>query len=187
MTFQETSLSGVMLVRFSPKTDERGYFMRIWDMNLAESYGLVSAWVQESVSFSKHKNTLRGLHFQSEPFMETKFITVLRGVIMDVVVDIRPDSPTFGKWESFVLEEDIPSALYIPRGFAHGFKTQSDDCQMLYKMDTPYNSMHESGIIWCDRNLDINWDITDPIISKRDSEFQTFKEYVKNISRTEMV
>jgi dTDP-4-dehydrorhamnose 3,5-epimerase len=181
MRIEKTALSGVFLMQYEPHNDTRGFFMRIWDSEIAKKSDLVTQWSQESVSFSKRSNTVRGLHYQREPQAETKLVAILKGKILDVVVDIRPTSSTLGTWFSTILDEESPSALYIPKGFAHGFRTLTDNCLILYKMDVPYNPEFESGILWNDHDLNIAWGVRNPIISDRDSSFCPFRTYLESV------
>lgn len=156
--------------------------MRLWDKNWKFATG-ESQWDQDSVSFSRLKGTLRGLHFQYKPREQAKYVVLLEGRIMDIAVDLRLNSSTFGKWFACEMEASMPRALFIPPGFAHGFVTRSDNCLILYKMDAPYDPNLESGIVWDDPDLNIDWGITDPIISDRDRSFGTFSLVSQEINR----
>jgi dTDP-4-dehydrorhamnose 3,5-epimerase len=182
MIIKEGKLKGVFEINLEPHQDERGFFMRTYDDKIFDKYGINQKWVHENHSKSLKKGIIRGLHFQFPPFCETKLIRVVRGAIFDVFVDLRKDSSTFGKWDSIELSADNNKCLFIPKGFAHGFCTLTDFCDVLYKHDNYYNSEFESGIIWDDKEIDIKWPIQNPILSARDQSFKTFKEFVMKYS-----
>jgi len=173
------SLSGIYEISFTSHQDHRGSFTRLYDQGVFENYGLHRHWVQENRSYTKQKGTIRGLHFQFPPFAETKMIRVSKGAIWDVFVDLRKESPTFAKWGSCQLTEDNDKMLYISQGFAHGFCTLTDDCEVIYKVDNFYSPALEGGILWNDRDLRIDWPITTPILSRKDGEALSLKEFIK--------
>lgn len=176
MIIKPHKLTGVFVINLDPLTDQRGYFMRTYDQPTLAASGLHQEWVQENQSRTKSKGTIRGLHFQLPPYSETKLIYVTRGAIFDVFVDLRLSSPTLGQWGSIELQEDQPTLLYIPKGFAHGFCTLTDNCEIMYKVDNYYSPAHESGIVWNDETLRINWPITNPILSAKDRALPRLKE-----------
>lgn len=180
MKILERKIKGVFEIQLVPNLDERGFFMRTYDMSMFSELGLANPWVQENHSYSIKKNTLRGLHFQLPPFAETKMIRVTNGIIKDYFVDLRYDSKTFGQWDSVELSRDNFNAVIIPKGIAHGFLTITDHVDMLYHHDNFYNKESESGIIWNDETIAIEWNIVDPIISERDKNFMTFKQFKYN-------
>ena len=161
MLITPTALNPVMLVELSPRGDDRGYFMRTYDEEIFFRHGLQTRWVQENQSLSVVAGTLRGLHFQRGSAAETKFVRVLRGRIWDVAVDIREGSPTFGQYVGEELSAANNLALYIPRGFAHGFFTLESDCLVAYKVDNVYSAADEGGLRWNDPALSIPWPIGD--------------------------
>ncbi len=177
MEFKELKLKGAFEISSQPKSDGRGFFMRTYDLKEFSGSGLHKSWVQENQSLSKKKGTIRGLHFQLPPFSETKLIRCVRGSIFDVLVDLREDSETFGGWTGMEISEHNFKSLLIPRGFAHGFCTLTDECEVQYKVDNYYTPSSECGIIWNDPELNINWPVHDPIISTKDSGLMTFKAY----------
>jgi len=181
MEIIERKLKGVFEIRLFPHYDERGFFMRTLDVDTLTAAGLNHRWVQENHSSSKKKNTIRGLHFQLPPFDETKLIRCVKGSVLDVFVDIRPKSETFGKWGSIKLSDKNNKMVCIPRGFAHGFLTLEDNCDVLYKVDNYYSPNHERGLIWNDSNLNINWNTSGPIISKKDKMNMTFQNYIDSM------
>ncbi len=161
MLIKPTALDPVLLVELSPRGDERGYFMRTYDEEIFSRQGLQTRWVQENQSLSAIAGTLRGLHFQRGAGAETKFVRVLRGRIWDIAVDIREGSPTFGRHVAAELSAANNHALYIPRGFAHGFLTLESDCLVAYKVDNFYSPSDEGGLRWNDPALGIPWPIGD--------------------------
>jgi dTDP-4-dehydrorhamnose 3,5-epimerase len=177
MIIKPYSIPGIYEITLSPYTDHRGDFTRIYDQRIYKNLGLDRNWVQENHSFSLQKGTIRGLHFQFPPYTETKLIRVTKGAIFDVFVDLRRDSPTFGEWGSIELTEDNYKMIYITRGFAHGFCSLSDECEVVYKVDNYYSPTFEGGIIWRDETLRIDWPVSKPIISDKDNKLQTLKEF----------
>ena len=180
MRIIEKELKGLFEIELNPFEDYRGFFMRTYDSNIFIQYGLNREWVQENHSSSAQKGTLRGLHFLNMPHTDAKLIRCVRGEIFDVVVDIRKNSATYGKWISIILSEKNKKSLFIPRGFAHGFCTLSENCDIIYKHDNFYNSEFDSGILWNDLDLNIEWPVRNPILSDRDISLQTFSEFTKN-------
>lgn len=151
--------------------------MRTYDDNIFAEYGIKREWVQENHSRSLQKGIIRGLHFQFPPFSETKLIRAVRGEVLDVFVDLRKGSPTFGLWDSITLSEENHVCAYIPRGFAHGFCTLTDFSEVVYKVDNYYSPKHEGGILWNDKDLEIAWPEKNPVLSEKDSKNMTFKEF----------
>ena len=179
MIINETEFDGVLEIISSPLEDSRGYFARTFDKKIFKENGLDFDWLQENKSYSLKSGTIRGLHFQFPPFSETKLISVSKGKILDVVLDLRSTSVTFGMHYSTYLSDSNNKALIVPRGFAHGFCTLKDNTEVLYKVDNFYNSKNECGILWNDSSLEINWPVTDPIISDKDTKLFTFEKFVK--------
>jgi len=140
--------------------------MRTFDVNSFKKINISRDWVQENSSFTLKKHTIRGLHMQLPPSSETKLIRCTQGKILDVYVDLRKRSKSFGKWGSIILNES--NMIYIPRGFAHGFCTLQNNCCVFYKVDNFYNSSKECGIIWNDKKLNIKWPTDNPILSEKD-------------------
>ncbi|GIP55047.1 dTDP-4-dehydrorhamnose 3,5-epimerase [Paenibacillus vini] len=170
-------LQGAYEITLLPNNDHRGHFTRIYDQQIFKDHGLDWDWVQENRSFSPKKGTLRGMHLQHGPYAETKLIRVCRGAIYDVFVDLRPGSPTYGHWDSILLTEENNKMIYIGKGFAHGFCTLEEDCEIIYKVDRPYAPQHEGGVIWNDESLRITWPILKPVISDKDSRLPTLEEF----------
>ncbi len=178
MTIKELQIKGVFEITLSPKYDNRGFFMRTYDEITFNKFGIHKAWVQENHSKSDIKGIVRGLHFQEPPFAETKLIRCIRGSIFDVVVDVRKDSETLGNWVSVELSEENMKMLLVPRGFAHGFCTLTDNCEVIYKVDNFYSPEHERGVLWNDPDLDISWPVSDPVLSEKDKKNSILSEYL---------
>lgn len=179
MIIQPGKLQGIYDITISPNYDHRGYFARLYDQQIMMAHGLHRNWVQENRSFSSGKGTIRGLHFQWAPHAETKLIWVSRGAILDVFVDVRQDSPTFGCYDSRQLTEDNGQMVYIPPGFAHGFCTLMDNCEVVYKVDNTYSPAHEGGLLWNDPNLQIPWPVDQPVMSEKDQKLPTLEQLKK--------
>lgn len=173
MEVRKTSIEG--LIELFPKvfSDERGFFLETYSQKAFANAGLNMHFVQDNQSFSK-KGVVRGLHFQNEPFAQGKLVRVITGKALDVVVDIRPESPTFGKWQSFVLDASLNNMVYVPEGFAHGFSVL-EDCIFSYKVTNVYDKASESGLLWNDSDLAIDWQVKNPIVSEKDQQLATFK------------
>lgn len=177
MEISKLDIEGVFKIDLQPKNDSRGYFMRTFDSAIFESFGAHHVWVQENQSFTKIKHTIRGLHFQFPPFSETKLIRVLTGRILDVFVDCRSKSKTFGQFGRVVLDENVPACLLLPKGIAHGFCSLTDNVLLSYKVDAPYSASHDAGIRWNDPDLKIDWMIEKPVeISEKDAKLPLFKD-----------
>jgi dTDP-4-dehydrorhamnose 3,5-epimerase len=174
MTFHETKIPGVFEINLERKSDERGFFARSWCQKEFEDRGLNSKIVQCSVSFNARKGTLRGVHYQAVPYAETKIVRCTRGGIYDVVVDLRPQSPTFKHWIAVVLTETKRNMVYVPEGCAHGFLTLEDETEVLYQMSEVYNSESARGIRWDDPAFRIVWPARVEVISERDRTYSDF-------------
>jgi dTDP-4-dehydrorhamnose 3,5-epimerase len=179
MEIKERSIKGVFEIVLKPSIDNRGFFMRTFDSEIFEKAGFGYKWVQENQSRSEKKNTIRGLHFQFPPFTECKLVRCIRGTVLDVFVDLRKGSDSFGKWDSIELSEENKKMILIPRGFAHGFRALTDICELLYKVDNFYAKEQESGIIWNDPDLKIDWSIKNPILSEKDKHNMTVREFIE--------
>jgi dTDP-4-dehydrorhamnose 3,5-epimerase len=167
MRFRETSLPGVIVIEPEPIADERGFFVRILSADLLREAGIDnSTFVQENQSRSRRR-TIRGLHLRAAPG-EAKMVRCSHGEIFDVVVDVRPSSPTFGRWERFILDDRRHLQLYIPPGFAHGFQALSDIADVCYRHDQVYDPALDVAVAWNDPEIGIGWPLRDPIMSERD-------------------
>jgi len=181
MQIRETSIEG--LVEIFPRVfkDDRGLFFESYNEGSFEKMGLPTNFVQDNQSFSI-KGVVRGLHFQKAPFAQGKLVRVISGRVLDVAVDIRPESPTFGKYELFELRSDINNMAYVPEGFAHGF-VALEDSVFSYKCTNVYNKESESGILWNDPELGIDWGVENPIVSEKDIILPTFRELFGKIKK----
>lgn len=173
----EQSLQGIKLLRPKVFHDERGFFKESYRKSLYESVGIDCEFVQDNHSFSK-KGTIRGMHFQRRPG-QAKLVSVLEGEIFDVIVDIRSNSATFGKWEGVHLCSKHHDQLFVPVGFAHGFCVLSNTAHVLYKVSTVYDPLEERGFCFDDPDIGIQWPVSDPLVSLRDKEAPSFKEALK--------
>jgi dTDP-4-dehydrorhamnose 3,5-epimerase len=179
MKFIQQQIKDVFEIKLNPIEDFRGFFMRTFDEKLFEENNLKCNWVQENHSLSIQKGTLRGMHFQFPPFSETKLIRAIKGEVLDVFVDLRLDSFSFGKWGSILLSDKMKNMVLIPRGFAHGYCTLSENTEVIYKVDNIYSPKYESGIKWDDPEIGIDWQIEKPIVSVKDSNQPSFEEFKK--------
>lgn len=169
MNIEQTFIEDLVILTPSVFEDERGYFFEAYNKMKLADLGIQIDFVQDNQSFSK-KGTLRGLHYQNPPFAQTKLVRVLQGEIVDVAVDMRKDSPTFGQHFSIVLSSGNQKQLFIPQGFAHGFSVLSETATVLYKIDQYYNKQSEGGIRYDDPTLNIDWgmDLKEAIVSEKD-------------------
>ncbi len=177
MKFTKTKIEGVIIIEPKVFGDERGYFFESFNQKeFEENIGKIN-FIQDNESKSK-KGVLRGLHFQKPPFEQAKLVRCIKGKILDVAVDIRKNSKTFGEHISIELSEENKKQLFIPRGFAHGFAVLSEDAIFAYKVDNIYKPDYESGIIWNDKDLNINWQLNENevILSEKDKKLPTFEE-----------
>lgn len=177
MEKQETNLKDAYLLKPRVFEDERGFFMEPYSQKKLSNLGFENDWVLDCHSMSVTKGVLRGLHFQKPPYTQAKLVRVTKGAVYDVIVDLRKDSPTFGKWEGFELRADNHLMLYVPRGFAHGFVTLEDYAEFQYKCDNHYTPESEGGLMWNDSDLKIYWPVENPILSDKDKKHPTFKEF----------
>jgi dTDP-4-dehydrorhamnose 3,5-epimerase len=169
MRFTPLPLAGAMLVEIERREDERGSFGRVWCAEEFAAHGIEETWRQSNVSCNRRAGTLRGMHYQAEPYGEAKLVRCTRGAAYDVLVDVRPDSPTFQHWTAIELTSDNDRQVYIPRGFAHGFQTLTDDTELHYLMSTPFHLDAARGLRWNDPALGIRWpEVAVRIISERD-------------------
>jgi dTDP-4-dehydrorhamnose 3,5-epimerase len=176
MNIIETEFTGLYIIEPKIFEDERGHFYESYNQEQFIKKNININFVQDNQSLS-HKNVLRGLHYQNEPYGQDKLVRVIRGSVIDVAVDIRPDSPTYGKHKKILLSGGNKISFLIPKGFAHGFITLEDNTIFSYKCSNVYNKESEGGIIWNDPTLDIDWLINDEdiIISDKDSILPKFK------------
>ncbi len=176
MKFEKTPIEGLFLIEPRVFKDERGHFFEPFNEKQMLEHGIEGPFVQDNESLS-HKGVLRGLHYQKPPYQQGKLVRVVNGAVIDVVVDIRPESKTFGRHFQVELSSDNHLMLWIPPGFAHGFLTLKDDTIFLYKVSAYYNPQSESGIIYNDPQLNIDWKISNPVVSEKDKILPSFGEY----------
>lgn len=171
MTFTESALQGCFIIEPKVLKDDRGYFMESYNLRtFQDKTGITQPFVQDNQSFST-KGVLRGLHYQTGEHAQAKLVRVIQGEVLDVAVDIRPNSPTFGKYESVLLTGENQKQFYIPRGFAHGFLVLSDTALFFYKCDNFYNKESEGGIIYNDASIGIDWkmNLNELLVSEKDA------------------
>ena len=174
MIFTSTSFEGLTIIEPRVFEDERGYFYESFNQSAIDiHFGGPIPFMQDNQSCSK-KNVLRGLHFQNPPFPQIKLVRVIQGAVMDVVVDIRKSSKTFGKHFKIVLSAENKKMLWIPEGFAHGFITLENDSVFLYKCSSLYSKVSEQCIKWNDKDLNIDWESNDPLVSAKDQQGVAF-------------
>jgi len=176
--FSDAELRGIKVIKPEVFEDERGLFMETYKRAAFEKAGIDGEFIQDNYSKSK-ANALRGLHYQKGDAAQAKIVQCSEGVILDVVVDLKKDSPTFGESLSMILSEHNKKMLYIPREFAHGFLTLSNTAKIRYKIDNDYKPDTEGGIIWDDPTLAIDWPVEDPILSEKDMNWPTFETAVE--------
>ncbi|TSA28208.1 MAG: dTDP-4-dehydrorhamnose 3,5-epimerase [Bacteroidetes bacterium] len=175
MEIIKTPLAGLLIIKPDVFEDERGYFFESYNREKFIAHGIDVNFVQDNESKSK-RGVLRGLHFQNPPFAQGKLVRVMRGSVLDVAVDIRTGSPTYGQWSSIVLSGQNKWMYWIPSGFAHGFLTLEDDTIFFYKCTNVYNKESEGAVRWNDPDLRIDWGIEDPVISPKDQVAPLFRE-----------
>jgi len=176
MIFSETELSGAYIIDIEKKEDQRGFFARTWDKKIFEDMRLNTNIFQSSISFNKKRGTLRGMHYQIEPYEESKFVRCTKGKIYDVIVDLRSNSKTFKNWISVELSSLNHKILYVPKGFAHGFQTLEDDSEVHYDITQIFSSEHSRGFRWNDSTFKIEWPLEITAISEKDRNYKSFVE-----------
>ena len=176
MEIIKTSIEGLLIIKPDVFKDDRGYFFETYNKERFAKAGLTMDFAQDNESKSA-KGVLRGLHFQKPPYAQGKLVRVTKGAVMDVAVDLRKDSPTYGKWESVVLTEENKLQFWIPEGFAHGFVTLEDDTIFAYKCTNVYNKESEGSLLWNDPDINIEWNIKNPILSEKDKVSPLFKNF----------
>jgi dTDP-4-dehydrorhamnose 3,5-epimerase len=177
MNLTATALPEVKLIVPRRFGDARGYFCETWNAARMAAAGLDLAFCQDNESLSAEAGTLRGLHYQAPPFAQAKLVRVVRGAILDVVVDARRGSPTWGRWTAERLTAEGGEQLLVPRGFLHGFLTLEPGAVVLYKVDAPYHAASDGSVAWNDPDLAIDWGIADPIVSDKDARAPRFADW----------
>jgi dTDP-4-dehydrorhamnose 3,5-epimerase len=175
-----TLLPGVLILKPQRFPDERGHFVETFNARDFRRAGIVASFVQDNQSYSRARGTIRGLHFQLPPAPQAKLVRVVRGSICDVVVDLRAGSPTYGRWIAQQLTAEGGEQVFVPCGMAHGFCTLEPDTEVVYKVDEYYVPEHDSGVIWNDRTLAIDWPVPaeEAVLSDKDRELGRFSEFV---------
>jgi dTDP-4-dehydrorhamnose 3,5-epimerase len=176
MTFHGTKLPGTFEIHLERRSDERGFFARCWCQDEFARNGLNSKLVQCSISFNAREGTLRGMHYQSPPYAEAKLVRCTKGAIYDVVVDLRPDSPTYRDWIGVVLTSANRNMVYVPEGCGHGFLTLEDESEVFYQMSEVYSPEAARGARWNDPAFQISWPATVKVISERDRTYPDFAQ-----------
>ena len=177
MKLIKTEIEGLLIIEPTVFADQRGYFFESFRLDKLQEFGVQEKFVQDNESKSQ-KNVLRGLHFQRYPFAQGKLVKVVKGGVLDVAVDIRKDSPTYGKWFSHELNENNKTMLWIPPGFAHGFLTLRDDTIFQYKCTNYYDKASEGSIRWNDPDVNILWNVENPIVSEKDQQAPFLKDFI---------
>jgi len=177
MEIIKTPLEGLLVIKPKIFGDDRGYFFESWSKKSFTEVGLDLDFVQDNQSLSS-KGVLRGLHFQNPPYAQGKLVRVIKGAVLDISVDIRKDSPTYGQYFSVELSEKNKTIVWIPPGFAHGFVALKDNTIFSYKCTGVYNKESEEALLWNDKDLNINWEINDPLVSEKDLTAGNFKNFV---------
>jgi len=175
MQLRETIISGAFLIEPERREDERGFFARTWCQREFEEHGLDTRLVQCSISYNRTAGTLRGMHFQREPYVEAKLVRCTAGAIHDVILDLRPSSPTCLSWISVELTAANRLALYVPAGLAHGFQTLVDDTEVYYQISEFYHPESADGVRWDDPAFRIRWPLANPILSPRDKQYPDYR------------
>ncbi len=176
MIFHRLKLAGAYRIDLEPREDERGFFARAWCQKEFAEHGLETRIVQSNLSYNRYKGTLRGMHYQAPPHEEVKLVRCIRGSIFDVIIDLRPDSPTYRQWVGVELTAANRQMLYVPRGFAHGFQTLEDDTEVFYHVSEFYHPQAERGVRWNDPQFGIAWPAVEKrIVSVKD---QSWPDYI---------
>ncbi|MBO7276880.1 MAG: dTDP-4-dehydrorhamnose 3,5-epimerase [Bacteroidales bacterium] len=176
MKILQTELPGLLIIEPDVFRDERGYFCETYNQQKLSQLGFNQTFVQDNESMSS-KGVLRGIHFQKPPFAQAKLVRVVRGSIIDFAVDLRKGSPTYGKYKAVELDSETKRMLYLPEGFGHAFVSLEDNTIFSYKCSNFYNKESESGILWSDEDLNIDWKIDNPILSDKDKILGKLKDF----------
>ena len=174
MKFTETKIAGVFVIELERHEDDRGWFARAWCREDFAAHGLPTDLAQTNLSHNTRRGTVRGMHFQTAPHAEIKFVRCVAGAVHDVALDLRPESPTFKQFVATELSAENGRAVFLPEGIAHGFQTLTDDATLFYQMSVPYTPEAVDGVRWNDFAFNLEWPIADPIVCARDSAFPDF-------------
>ena len=181
----DTKIPGVYIIEPQVFGDHRGYFMETYSTKAFADIGITNEFVQDNQSFNAKKGTLRGIHFQNAPMAQAKLVRVTKGAVLDVAVDLRKGSPTYKQWVGVELSAENKRMLFIPRGFGHGFVTLTDDVEFCYKVDNLYSKECDRGIRFNDPEIGVNWGVTDPVLSQKDTTSPMLKDSDCNFICTE--
>ncbi len=168
MNVRATSIPGLLVIEPAVIGDDRGSFTELYQSRVLAAHGWSGAFVRSALSHNRRGGTLRGLHFQRAPFAEAKLVTCIRGAMFDVIADVRPDSPAFGRWEAVELSADNRQAVFLPEGVAHGFQTLADDTTVLYHLGAYYEKAASAGVRWDDPTLNVPWPRPVSVMSDQD-------------------
>lgn len=174
--FKPTEIEGLWVVESKPAEDDRGFFARTYCEQLFDEHGLNTFWPQQNLTLTRRKWAIRGMHYQAEPKPEIKLVRCMAGRVLDVLVDVRRNSSTFGRWQAFELSEDNHRAMYVPTGIAHGFQCLTENCQLFYNMSESYIPDLARGLRWDDPDVGIRWPSRDAMLSGRDLNLPFLKE-----------
>lgn len=172
--FTETKLNDVIIIEPEKLEDERGFFARMWDKKIFESNGLNPKIDQCSISFNKKKGTFRGMHYQHSPYEEDKLVRCTKGKIFDIIVDLRSSSSTYKQWKGFELSEENHKMVYVPKGFAHGFQTLTDNTEVFYQISQEFMPDYSRGFRWDDPTFEVKLPLEISVISKKDLSYEIF-------------
>lgn len=175
MFFTPTELEGAYIIDIQRFEDNRGFFARTWASDEFEKQGLVSRIVQTNLSYNRKKGTLRGMHFQHAPYAETKLVRCICGAIVDIIIDLRPESPSYKRWTSVELSAENRRAIYVPEGFAHGFQTLVDDVEVMYQVSQAYTPSAAGGVRFDDPVFGIEWPLAPSEMSQQDTLWPAFQ------------
>jgi dTDP-4-dehydrorhamnose 3,5-epimerase len=176
MKIIDTLIADLKIIEPDKFDDERGYFLKSFEKKALLEHGIDMEISQVNHSYNFLKGTLRGMHFQIEPFAEAKILFCSKGKIFDVAIDLRKDSLTYGKWFGIELSEENKKILYVPKGFAHGYQTQVDNTELLYFMSGEYSKEHESGVNWNDPAIGITWPLEPTVVADKDTQWPAFEK-----------
>jgi dTDP-4-dehydrorhamnose 3,5-epimerase len=176
MIFTDTPLAGAKLIELEQRSDDRGFFARLWCRHEFEANGVPTALAQVNNSFSRERGTLRGMHYQVAPRGEAKLLRCIRGSVYDVIVDLRPESPTYKRWFGAMLTAANRAMLYVPEGFAHGYLALEDDSEVIYFVSEFYSPEHERGVRHDDPAFGIEWPIEAAVVSDKDRSWPDYRE-----------
>ncbi|MCR8929533.1 dTDP-4-dehydrorhamnose 3,5-epimerase [Priestia megaterium] len=182
MNIIKTKFEDAFLIEPKVFGDHRGFFTESYNKEMFQQNGIDMDFIQDNHSLSQQPGTLRGMHYQLNDKAQTKLVRVTRGAIYDVIVDIRKGSPTYGKWQGFILSADNKRQLLVPKGFAHGFCTIVENTEVQYKVDELYSPQHDRGIAWNDPTLNIDWPFNNPVLSDKDTKHPTLAEADNNFT-----